>query len=93
MEQYAPSWFVMVLLSTSGPRVHPTHAGKCHQHIEAKVMAFATRIDVLEVCGVDQQCAGTKAGIKAAVHAMKELFKADKTEGLLLVDTANAFNA
>ena len=56
-------------------------------------MALATRIDVLEVCGADQLCAGTKAGIEAAVYALKELFEADETEGLLLVDDSNAFNS
>ena len=55
-------------------------------------MAFATWIDVLEVCGADQLCAGTKAGIEASMHIMKELFEADDTEGLLLVDAANTLN-
>ena len=34
----------------------------------------------------------TKAGIKAAVHMMKELFEADKAEDYLLVDGTNVLN-
>ena len=58
--------------------------------IEAKAMALATGLDVQNVFGADQLCAGAKAGIEAAVHTMKELFEADKSEGLLLVNAANA---
>ena len=56
-------------------------------------MALATQLDVQEVCGADQLCARTKPGIVVAVHAIKELFEANETECLLLVDKANTFNA
>ena len=47
------------------PSVRPICVGECRQRIKAKAMALAIRIDVLEVCGADQLCAGNKAGIEA----------------------------
>ena len=75
------------------PRVHSIGVGECRHCIEAKVMALMTQIDTLKVCSTDQLCAGTKASIETAVHAMKELFEADKTESLLLVDAANVLHS
>ena len=63
------------------------------QWIEAKAMALRTGLDVQDPCGINQFWAWAKAGIEAAVHAMWELFTAEESEGLLLVDTSNAFNA
>ena len=56
-------------------------------------MALATRVDVEIECGADQLCSGAKAGIKAAVHAVKDTFELDETEAILMVDASNAFNA
>ena len=75
------------------PGVHPIGIGECRQQIEAKVMALATGLDVQDACGPNQLCTGAKAGIKAAIHAMWELLTAKESEGLLLVDASNAFNA
>ena len=53
---------------------------------------MATKIDVQGVCGADHKCAGVKASIEAAVHAMRDRFEADETEGLLHVNVRKGFN-
>ena len=48
--------------------------------------------DVMDVTGATQLCTGQEAGIEAIIHAMVELFNADDTDAVLLVDATNAFN-
>ena len=55
-------------------------------------MALATSLDMQTVCGADQLSAGAKTGIEAVVHAMKDVFVAEETKGLLLVNASNAFS-
>ena len=49
-------------------------------------------IDVQKAAGPLQLCAGQSAGVEAAVHAMRDFYEDDKSEGVLLVDADNAFN-
>ena len=74
------------------PDVRPIGVGECRQRTEATTMALVVGIDVQDLCGADQLCAGIKAGIEAAIHAMKEIFDMEENEGLLLVGDRNAFN-
>ena len=50
------------------------------------------RFDVVTAAGSSQVCAGLEGGCEAAVHTMRNIFSNEDTEGILLVDAANAFN-
>ena len=50
------------------------------------------RFDVMTAAGSSQECAGLEGGCEAAVHTMRNVFSHEDTEGILLVDAANAFN-
>ena len=75
------------------PGVRPIGIGECRQRMDAKAMALAVGIDFQELRGADQLCSGAKVGIEAAIYATKEIVAEEETEGLLLVDASNAFNA
>ena len=49
--------------------------------------------DVVEPSGSLHLCAGQNSGSEAAIHAMHAIFEADETDGVLLIDASNAFNA
>ena len=40
-----------------------------------------------------QTCAGLSGGIEASIHAMRRIYEDKDTEGILLIDATNAFNA
>ena len=48
--------------------------------------------DVIDATGPTQLCAGQLAGCEAGVHTLNSLFESRETDGVLLVDAANAFN-
>ena len=66
--------------------------GKVLRRIIGKAVMRIVRLDVVTAAGPMQVCASLEEGYEAAVHAMREIFNEDDTEGILLVDAANAFN-
>ena len=46
----------------------------------------------MEACGLQQVCAGHRAGCESAAHWMRGKLGGDETEVALLVDSSNAFN-
>ena len=55
-------------------------------------MIRVTKPDVINASSSLQVCAGHKSGSEAAIHAMRNIFYADETDAVLLVDASNAFN-
>ena len=74
------------------PGVRPIGIGEVCRRIIAKTILQVVGNDVREATGARQLCAGQQAGTEAAVHAIRELFSKDESEGVLLVDATNAFN-
>ena len=46
----------------------------------------------MDASGCIQLCAGQHTGCEVAVHAMREIFTDEGTEGVLLVDAFNSLN-
>lgn len=53
-------------------RVHPFGIVKL-SIIFLKVVALATRVDLEDICGIDQLCSGLQAGMEGTIHAVCEL--------------------
>ena len=66
--------------------------GEVVRRIVGKAVMKVVERDLQQAIGSIQLCAGQDAGCEAAVHAMEQLFTADDTEAMILVDATNAFN-
>ena len=73
--------------------VRPIGVGEVIRRIIAKCVMRVTKPAVVDASGSLQACAGHKSGSEAAIHAMRNIFDADDTDTVLLVDASNAFNA
>ena len=67
--------------------------GEVIWRIIAKCVVRVTKPDVIHASGSLQVCTGHKSGSEATIHAMYNIFNADDTDAVLLVDATNAFNA
>ena len=74
------------------PGVCPVGIGEVVRRIVGKAVMKVVKRDLQQAIGSIQLCAGQDAGCEAAVHAMEQLFTADDTEAMILVDATNAFN-
>ena len=73
--------------------VRPIGVGEVMQRIMGECVMHVTKPDVIDASGSLQVCAGHKSGSEAAIHAMRNIFEADETDAVLLIDASNAFNA
>ena len=74
------------------PGIRPIGVSEVPRRIIAKAVLRIVGPDI-EAAGLLQVCAGQDGGCEAAVHAMRQIFQHNDTEGVLLVDATNAFNS
>ena len=74
------------------PGIHPIGVGEILRRIIGKLISWTLKKDIQEAVGPLQTCSGLNAGGEAAIHAIKEIFNEEETDGVILVDTSNAFN-
>ena len=74
------------------PGVRPIGVGEVLRRIVGKTIAWSLNDEIQEAVGPLQVSSGLKGGAEAAIHAMREVFEADNTDGVILVDASNAFN-
>ena len=72
------------------PGVRPIGVCEVARRIVGKAILMVIGNDNQEAAGTLQLCAGQSAGIEAAIHAARQLYDDDSTEGLLLVDASQA---
>ena len=72
--------------------VRPIGVGEVLRRLVGKLLIRVIKKDIMTAAGPLQTCSGLKAGIEGAIHAMREHFAEEETEGILLVDAENAFN-
>ena len=73
--------------------VRPNGICETSRRIISKAILYAIKDDIQDAVGSLQLSAGQIAGIKAAIHFMRESPHSENTEAVLLVDASNAFNS
>ena len=92
VDSLVPFLACRLIVSDKNPGVQPIGVGEVLRRIVAKAILQVAAPDILKACGPLQKCAGSPAGIEAAVHAMQLIFEDPSTECILFVDARNAFN-
>ena len=73
--------------------VRPIGVGEVVRRVVSKCVMKVVKPEVMEASGSLQLCAGQTSGTEAAIHAMRNIFDADETDAILLIDASNAFNS
>ena len=74
------------------PGVRPIGIGEVVRRIVSKAILKISKAHIEDAVGCLQLCGGQESGIEAAIHAMRNAFSEDSTEGALFADASNAFN-
>merc|ERR1711973_776799 len=72
------------------PGVRPIGVGEVLRRLIGKLLINVIKKDITTAAGPLQTCSGLKAGIEAAIHAMRDKFAEEDCEGILHADAENA---
>ena len=75
------------------PGVRPIGICEPLRRIVGKAIMVIAAPAIQEVAGSLQLCSGQHGGCEAAARAIRTMFAAEETDGVLLVDATNAFNS
>ena len=75
------------------PGIRPIGVGEILRRIVGKMITAFAKKDILISSNPLQMSSGHASGCETAIHAMYDIYEEDETEGVLLVDASNAFNA
>ena len=89
----APLWACRLIAHDKHPGVRPIGIGDTARRIIAKAVLSIIKPDIQDATGCQQMCGGQICGIKAAVHAARQVFASENCEAALLIDVTNAFNS
>ena len=73
--------------------VRPINIDETSRRAIAKAVLHVVKQDIMDAASCLQLCTGQRTGCEVAIHAMKEIFTDEGTEGILLVNVSNAFNS
>ena len=75
------------------PGVRPIGIGEVIRRIIGKSVMPVVKQDVLSSASYQQLCAGQEAGCEVVIHAVRELFEQEETQGFIQIDARYAFNS
>ena len=81
-----------LLALDKNPGIRPIGIGEVLRRLMSKCVVQTFREEIKEAAGPLQTCAGFAAGCEAAIHAMKQMYDEEASEGVVLIDASNAFN-
>ena len=73
--------------------VRPIDIDETSTRVIAKAVLHVVKQDIMDAASCLQLCTGQRTGCEVAIHAMREIFTDESTEGILLVNASNAFNS
>ena len=73
-------------------QIRPIGVSEVMRRVVGKTISWSLGQDIQESAGPLQVATGLKGGSEAAIHSMRDIFKGEASDAVILVDAENAFN-